>query len=547
LASLDSASEQIKQLTLDLGVAEEVRNATLSSASAEAQEYAALRGRLTELEGQLTMSRDEYDELAIKLESTTKSLSDTNEKLALSESKFNDVENALAIARNELATLESKAAEASTTASRNISELRLKLDTTIKEGDERALSLRIEIDTMLNERDHLRSQVSTLESRITEYGTEREEHNRKVSDLEVTASVLSQRVSELEAELSSSKTRYDELLTSSSANEAASNAKLAALQEQAAAAAHSAEKRIAELDTEIVLIRERCTHHISELTEARASMKELEVVKATLARKDERVIELEDQLLEAEGRAGGFDAQLSEAQEKIREYERLQLSHSEEMDLLKKEQASGLAEYEGRLSEMNSAAAANASRQAALENEVATLTAKVSSLNDDLTAAKTEDDTTRRTFEQQSEYAQGSLVSALAAAVSRSKDLEELLDAAEETRKLLEKQLADDKRSASVTQSQSTELQARLETSLRMAEDNLGTLQNDLEEKNALLEQLELRVLTVTDLESQLEQLKKQYDIFTAKAANEKDELQAKVASLNVQVSDAQQRETEAS
>jgi chromosome segregation ATPase len=544
MASLDSATEQIKQLTLDIGVAEEMRNASLKSASTESQEYARLCGRLTELEGQLTMSHQETDDLAVKLESTTNSLLEANEKFNLSESKLRDLDNALASSRSEFAGLEAAMATASATSLKNITELEVKLETVTREGDEQATILRAEVNALVGDRDHAQGQVFALESRITVYETEKEERERKFSELEATSSVLSQRVSDLEAELSSSKTHYDELLSTSTSNEAAANAKMAALQEQAAEAAHAAKTRMTELDAEIIVIRERCTHHIAALTEAKASMKELETTKATLSKANERVTELEDQLLEAEGRAGGFDAQLSEAQEKIQEYEKRQLSHSEAIELLRKEHASALAEYEGRLSEMTSGATANASRYATLENEVAALTARLSSLDSDYAAAKTENDTLRINFQQQSKSAEDSHSSALTSAELRSKELEEQLNAAEEARKLLEKRLADAEQSTSTTQSQSTELYAHLETSLQEAEVKLSLLQSDLDEKNALLEQLEHRVVTVTDLETQLEALKREHKTSAAKADSERDELRA---SLNVQVSDTQQRETEAS
>jgi chromosome segregation ATPase len=544
---LDLASAQIKQLTLDIGVAEEMRNASFISASAESQEYARLRGRLTELEGQLTLSREEADNLAVKLESTARSLSESNENLSLSESKLQELDKALEAARSEYAVLETAMATASATSSMAIAELEVKLETVIREGDERGTSLRTKIDTLVDDRDHARNLVSALESRITEYGTEKEERERKVAELEATSFTLSRRISDLEAELSSSKAHHDELMSTSTSNEVAANAKMAALQEQAAAAALVAESRITELDAEIIVIRERCMHHISELTEAQASVKELETIKATLSETNERVTELEDQLLEAEGRAGGFDAQLCEAQVKIQEYERLQASHSQAVELLKKEHASALAEYEGRLSEMTSGATTNASRHASLENEVAALTAKLSSLDSDLAAARTEKDTIRINFEQQSKLAENSHISALAGAEERAKELGEKLNAMEEARKLLEIQLVNVERSASTSQSRSTEAQTRLETTLQETEVKLSLLQGDLEEKNALLEQLELRVVTVTELETQLEELKREHETSTAKSCNERNELKSQVASLSIQVSDIRHRETEAS
>lgn len=589
MASLDSATEQIKQLTLDIGVAEEMRNASLTSASAEAQDYAKLRGRLTELEGQLNMSREETDSIAAKLESTIALLSEANEKLASSESRLKELDAALASARSEIVGLETTRIEASAISSSNIAHLEARLATAIKGGEDRIASLQAEIDGILVERNQARSDISSLQACISEHEGDKEQRGQKISELESNSIILAQRISALESELESSKTQYHELVQSSTSNEAASNAKLTALREETTADAQKAATRIAQLEAEIIIITERCTHHTAELTEAQASVKELESTRTTLVETTERITDLEDQLLEAEGRAGGFDAQLSEAQDKIHEYEARQLTHSDVIESLKKEHISALAEYEGRLSEMTSGAVTNASRHAALENEVSALInkvsgldgdlssarsenevlvtrfatvdsdlasvktendglkAKLSALNDDLTAAKTQSDSLKADFEERSKVAEDAHASALAAADARTKELEERLNAAEEAQKLLEKQLADAEQSTSTTQLQSTESHILLETSLKEAEEKCTALQNDVEEKSALLGELELKILAVTDLEAKLQLLEKDQEDITARAAREKGELQAQMATLNVQIVDNQQREADVS
>ncbi|KAG8832981.1 hypothetical protein FRB91_003700, partial [Serendipita sp. 411] len=57
--SLGQANEEINRLTVDLNVAEEMRKAALMSVTAEANEYASLRGRLAELESQASITEKE--------------------------------------------------------------------------------------------------------------------------------------------------------------------------------------------------------------------------------------------------------------------------------------------------------------------------------------------------------------------------------------------------------------------------------------------------------------------------------------------------------
>lgn len=544
MASLEDASKRVHQLTLDLGVAEEMRNASLASATAEAHEYATLRGRLTELEGQLSASETRKSTLEQDLESSTSRLNEAQVNISSLNVRIEELEADLDKAEGEVAKFETTSGDSA----KKISDLEARLEISSK-AQTKVNELQTELESIRTVRDETKQVVINLELTIKQHETEKQKQAERILEVEGISKGLYEQITELRREVSSSQQRYEELKESSVSDEESLQARLDEAQEKAAADAASRNTRIEELEALIVVIKEQCAHHTSDLEQTKALLVDAEASKTKLEESSLRVLELEGLLHEREEHASSVEHSLSEAQKQIRHHEDRHAKEVETLEQLKKDHASSVAEYEGRLLDLTTGATTNASRHAALENEVSNLTAKVTTLETDLSASQSEKESIRNELEQRVAGLEHDHKTRLADMEGQSSALQEKLTNSEGIREELQAKLADtEARLATLEQSvasgksEASTTQTNLETSLKEALKQVASLQSELDQKTTSFEQLELRVIHNSELEGQVETLTKDRNSAVEKANSEKEALQQELVSLNAKVAESEQR-----
>ncbi|KAG8782213.1 hypothetical protein FRC15_007302 [Serendipita sp. 397] len=487
--SLGQANEEINRLTVDLNVAEEMRKAALMSVTAEANEYASLRGRLAELESQASITEKEKVDLQEKFDIQTKELLECRGSLSSTQSRLQECELALSSTRAELEHLQETHSQLVKSSADSLSSLEARLATVTEAARVESADLQLKLSSLQEEKVTVEGLVSQLRGEVEQLELSGQASKTRIKELEDSRSETSTLLMGLREELSARTTEFEELKAVSSSNEEAARTRLAELKAQETATRAAAEVRIKELDTQIIVIKEECSHHTSELSQAKAALEEMDVLRIRLSEGTERIKELEESLAAGEAQLSSLGQKFAESQANIQDHEKRQVDDETALEQLKKDHCNAIAEYEGRLSDLTTGATTNASHQAGLENEVSSLKSKVAALESDLsTNAQTTSEQTVLDLQQQLEEK-----SAECAVVTEKVDV----------------------------------------------------LQKQVEEKTTSLEQLELKVMIITELEEQVEQLMSEKNIISSQTAKEKEDLHSKISALNAQCEQGQAQQAE--
>ncbi|KAG8834218.1 hypothetical protein FRC17_009364 [Serendipita sp. 399] len=585
--TLNAANEEIKKLTVDLSVAEEMRNAALATATTEANEYATLRGRLAELEKQVSIVEKEKVDLREQYESRTKELLECRNSLSSTQVKLQECEAALSSTRIELEHLQETHSQLVKSSADNLSSLEARLAAATEAAHAESLTLRQQLSTLQGEKSAMEFLISQLRGQLEQLELSGQTSKTRIRELEDSYSETSNLLTDLRSELSIKANEFEELKSTSLSKEEAARTRFAELEAQESTARVAAEDRIKELDTQIIVIKEACSHHTSELSQANAALEEMDALRDRLSEGTERIKELEESLSTSQERLNSLDGKLAEAQASIRDHEQRQHDDARAIEQLNKEHSNAIAEYEGRLSDLTTGATTNASRQAAMENEVSSLKSKVTALESDLSTARSLEEQARKEFEEESASLKDLYQKQLEDGESRVQTLTEQLDASEAARESLKGRLAELEQAINSTETQSDALQIHIKASLEEAEVKVKELQSQLEEskgaqtaseqtvvslqgqldeksaacvsaeekcdelqklldeKTISLEQLELKVINITELEEQVERLTAEKEAISTQLVEEKEDLQSKISALTVQCDQSKARQAE--
>jgi chromosome segregation ATPase len=537
----------VKQLTVDVAVAEEMRNASLASASSDAQEFAKLRGRITELESQLAVYQEDKDSLAERIEADGIKLQESHDELANCKNTLRERDSEVVSLQSQLSAIQTSMEDALAKSAASIEDLQKKMELDASESHSRVTALQQDLGAVCSERDKVKENVSSLELRIQEYEHELQQKNFKISELDAQSSTLTERISLLDAELMAYKHQLEELRASSAASESALNQQLDDLRSKASTDTAEAERQRNELETQILVIREQCRLHTSELLETKGLLEEAEASKAELASASQRTSELEISLQEREARVEELANELAGVRDAVQGYEQRQATDADALEQLKHDHAKVIAEYEGRLSEMTNGANANASRHAALENEVSSLTGRLSTVESELSSIREEKDAMQKSHEQELNSLKVEQEAHSMNQESQIKSLTDQLAASEETCSQLRSRLTDAEWSVVEEKSHANEASSRSDASLDEALQKVANLEAELEGKTTSLEEMEQKLATLVGLEETVATLTKEKNDTSARATQEVERLHGQLDSLQKRLDESQQSQKEVS
>lgn len=518
--ALERADEHMDALTVELKSAEATRDASLAAASAEAADFATLKGRIAEFEAQHAIWEQQRAEYMTSLGSSSKRLADSEAAFSTASSRIKELEVELDASKAEISSL----LQAHKEASERFEEIRAGLETKLMTSVETSQSEIATLQAALHQAEMAKAdadqELSKLQAAVSSHEEEVAGYTTLIQELRDSSDGLNQRVGELQAELEQAKQTLVELEATNASSEAAAEEKYTRLHAEEAAAKASAEAQVRELETQIIYIKEQCSHHTSELEQAKLQLEELGAAQGKAAEAAQRITELEDLLSSRESRVNELEAELGDIKERVQDYERRQQEATDALEVAKKEYAASLAEYDGRLSDMTLGASTNASRHAALENEVSSLTAKVAALEGDLEASKLSEEQLKKDLEEHIEALGRDDVQKLNEAESRVASLSQSLAMAEEENQTYQSRIVELEQSVATTESEVTK---RFELQLQDAETKITNLQLAFEHKSSahaeaqekcskLESNLEEKTAAQIALEQQLSELQKQFD-----------------------------------
>ena len=482
------------------------------------------------------------------MDSNAKQLAESQAALLTGSSRIKELEAELDASKNDLESLHQTHKGASERFEETRVGLEAKLITSVEASQAEISALQTALELAQEEKRSADKQASELQAAVSSYEEEVTGYNTLIQELRLSSDGLNQRLVELQGELERARQTIEELQATSTSNDATANERYTALQAEQAAAKKSAENQLRELETEVIYIKEQCSHHTSELEQAKSQLEELEAAKGKTSEAAQRIIELEGLLASHELRVNELDAELTGVKGQVQEYEQRQQDAAGALESAKKEYSASLAEYEGRLSDMTQGTSTNASRHAVLENEVSSLIVKVAALESDLEASRSSEEQLKKDLEEHLETLGRDDAQKLSEAETRVASLTQALSVAEAEGQIHQSRIAELEQSAATTESEVTQ---KFESQLQESESKISNLQlafehrssahaemqekcskleGRLEERNvaqvaleqqisdlqrqiedrtrSLEQQLELKVLTVAELEETIETLK---------------------------------------
>ncbi|KAG9055533.1 hypothetical protein FS842_001927 [Serendipita sp. 407] len=276
--SLGQANEEINRLTVDLNVAEEMRKAALMSVTAEANEYASLRGRLAELESQASITEKEKVDLQEKFDIQTKELLECRGSLSSTQSRLQECELALSSTRAELDHLQETHSQLVKSSADSLSSLEARLAGVTEAARVESADLQLKLSSLQEEKVTVEGLVSQLRGEVEQLELSGQASKTRIKELEDSRSETSTLLMGLREELSARTTEFEELKANA---QTTSEQTVLDLQQQ-----------LEEKSTECAVVTEKVDVLQKQVEEKTTSLEQLELKVMIITELEEQVEQL---------------------------------------------------------------------------------------------------------------------------------------------------------------------------------------------------------------------------------------------------------------